>query len=564
MKSGTIIHEALPRELNDNAKLMELNCTEMSSNATLPETLSAILARNVALHEDGIAFIDGEREITYREFDVMVRRSAAWLIAQGVQSGDRVAVWLVNCIEWLALYFGLARIGASLVAVNTRYRSHELAYLLECSQANLLVLQINFRKIDFPAVLRDVPSKAACALRKVAVVASSGSNLPAKVLGRPTVTFDLGALPDVDTPDRAAPDAPCILFTTSGTTSGPKLVVHTQRTATRHCLNVIHGFHLDKNDARLLAALPFCGTFGLTGVMAAFAGSRPVILMDTFDGPEAARLINAQRITHLFGSDEMFQRVIDHAPPGERPFPTAQVFGFASFQPGVLALAQAAWARHIPMLGLYGSSEVHALFSLQDRRLPMEERILGGGRPVCADTKIRIRDVETGVLLPFRQSGIIEIKSPTNFVSYLNNPEATTKSFDADGYFSTGDAGYLCEDGSFVYQTRLGDAMRLSGYLVNPVEIEDVIKTVPGVLDVQIVAVEIGQQIKPVAFVIPQPGQAPSESAIREAVSAILAPFKVPACVWLIDQFPVTQSSNGVKIQRVKLRDMALERLNLA
>jgi len=563
MKSGIIIHESLPEELNNNAKLMSLNCTEMSSTAPLPVTLSAILARNVALRGEGIAFIDGEREITYRKFDVMVRRSAAWLVAQGVQPGDRVAVWLVNCIEWLALYFGLARLGASLVAVNTRYRSHELAYLFECSQTNLLVLQPNFRKIDFPAVLRDVPPQAARALRKVAVV-TSGGDLPAEVLGHPTVTFDLDALPDVDTPDRAAPDAPCILFTTSGTTSRPKLVVHTQRTATQHCLNVIHGFHLNKSNARLLAALPFCGTFGLTGVMAAFAAGRPVILMDTFDGPAAAQLINAERITHLFGSDEMFQRVIEHAPPGERPFPTAQVFGFASFQPGALALAQAAWARHIPMLGLYGSSEVHALFSLQDRSLPVEERILGGGRPVCTDTKIRIRDVETGVLLPLGQSGIIEIKSPTNFIDYLNNPEATTKSFDADGYFSTGDAGYLREDGSFVYQTRLGDAMRLSGYLVNPVEIEDVIKTVPGVLDVQIVAVEIDQQIKPVAFVIPRLGQAPSESAILETVSATLAPFKVPVCVWLIDQFPVTQSSNGVKIQRVKLRDMALQRLALA
>ena len=532
----------------------------MQPDAKSLETLSAILARNVALRGDGIAFVDGERQITCREFDAMVCRSAVWLVAQGVQPGDRVAVWLVNRIEWLALYFSLARLGASLMAVNTRYRSHELAYLLERSQASLLVLQLNFRKIDFPAVLRDVPPEAARALRKVIVV-DHGGDLPAQVLGRPAVAFDLDSLPEAGTPDRATPDAPCVLFTTSGTTSGPKLVVHTQRTATRHYLNVVHGFDLDRDDARLLAALPFCGTFGLTSVMAAFAAGRPVILMDTFDGAEAAQLINAQRITHVVGSDEMFQRVIEHAPPGERPFPTAYVFGFASFQPGVLALAQVAWARHIPLLGLYGSSEVHALFSLQDRNLPLEERILGGGQPVCADTKIRIRDAETGALLPPGQAGIIEIKSPTNFIGYLNNPEATAKGFDADGYFSTGDAGYLREDGSFVYQTRLGDAMRLGGYLVSPTEIEDVIKSVPGVRDVQIVAVEIGRQIKPVAFVIPQPGQTPGESDIIEATRAVLAPFKVPVRVWLIDEFPVTQSSNGVKIQRVKLRDMALQRL---
>ena len=529
-------------------------------DATPPATLSALLARNLDLRGESVAFVEGERGITYREFDAMVRRSAAWLAGQGVRPGDRVAVWLVNRLEWLALYFGLARLGAALMTVNTRYRSHELAYILERSQASLLVLQLNFRKIDFPAVLRDVPPEAARALRKVVVV-DAGEDMPAQVLGRPTIRFDLAALPEADAPDADKPDAPCVLFTTSGTTSGPKLVVHTQYTATQHSLNVAKGFDIEADDVRLLAALPLCGTFGLSGVMAAFAAGRPVVLMDTFDGPEAARLLAAQRITHVFGSDEMFQRIIESAPAGDRPFPHARVFGFASFQPGTQELMQGAWARGMPMLGLYGSSEVQALFSLQSRNLPLQDRTLGGGRPACPEARIRIRDAETGALLPAGQVGEVEIKSPTNFVGYLDNPEATARSIDAEGYFSTGDAGYLREDGSFVYQTRLGDTMRLGGYLVSPAEIEGVIKTVPGVRDVQIVAVEIGPQMKPVAFIVPQPGHAPAEAAVVAAAKAVLAPFKVPARVWLVDEFPVTQSSNGTKIQRVKLREMALERL---
>lgn len=529
-------------------------------DATPPATLSALLAHNLDLRGESVAFIEGEREITYREFDAMVRRSAAWLTDQGVTPGDRVAVWLVNRIEWLALYFGLARLGAALMTVNTRYRSHELAYILERSQASLLVLQLNFRKIDFPAVLRDVPLDAARALRKVAVV-DAGEGMPAQVLGRPTIRFDLAALTEDHAPDRAMPDAPCVLFTTSGTTSGPKLVVHTQYTVAQHALNVAKGFDLEGDDVRLLAALPLCGTFGLSGVMAAFAAGRPVVLMDTFDGPEAARILNAQRITHLFGSDEMFQRIIESAPAGDRPFPHARVFGFASFQPGTLEVMQNAWSRGMPTLGLYGSSEVQALFSLQDRSLPLQERTLGGGRPACSAARIRIRDVETGALLPAGQVGAVEIKSLTNFIGYLDNPEATAGSIDAEGYFNTGDAGYLREDGSFVYQTRLGDTMRLAGYLVSPAEIESVIKTVPGVQDVQIVAVEIGAQMKPVAFVVAQPGNTPTEAAVVATAKAALAPFKVPARVWLVDEFPVTQSSNGTKIQRVKLREMALERL---
>ncbi|MFJ3046255.1 AMP-binding protein [Herbaspirillum chlorophenolicum] len=525
-------------------------------------TMPALLARNVAERGDAVAFIDGERDITYREFDRMAARTAAWLQQQGIRPGDRVAVWLVNRMEWLAMYFGLARIGAAMMTVNTRYRSHELAYILERSEACMLVLQLNFRKIDFPAVLRDVPAESARTLKKVVVVDAAGAAMPPEVLGKPTVAFDLAGLPDAEAPDVSSPDTHSILFTTSGTTSGPKLVLHPQRTVTLHSQRVAPAYGFAEEGVRLLAALPFAGVFGFNAAMAAFAVGKPIVVMDTFDGPGAARLINRHHVTHVFGSDEMFRRIIENG-EGNRPFPSARVFGFACFHPGIVEYTQAAWARGIPMIGLYGSSEVQALFSLQQRALPLEERIKGGGMPAShgIGAEVRIRDVDSGELLPVGQSGAIEIRSDTNFIGYLNNPEATAKAIDAEGFFRTGDVGYLREDGSFVYQTRQGDAMRLGGYLVSPVEIEDVIKTVPGVADVQVVAVDIANQARPVAFVIATPGSLPAEQEMVRAAAAALAAFKVPARIWLVDEFPTTQSSNGTKIQRVKLRDMALQRL---
>ncbi|WP_051516852.1 AMP-binding protein [Herbaspirillum sp. RV1423] len=524
-------------------------------------TMSALLARNVARHGDDIAFIDGDRTVTYREFDQLVQRSAAWLEQQGIVPGDRVAVWLVNRMEWLALYFALARIGASLMTVNTRYRSHELAYILERSQACMLILQLNFRKIDFPAVLRDVPLESARALRQVALV-DAAADMPSTVLGKPTVRFDLDNLPQRTVADRAHADADSILFTTSGTTSGPKLVIHPQRTVTLHGQRVAPAYGFEEEGTRLLACLPFCGVFGFNAMMAAFTAAKPVVMMDTFDGPAAAELINRHRVTHVFGSDELFRRIIENG-SGEPPFPSARVFGFASFHPGIVEYTQMAWTRGIPMIGLYGSSEVQALFSLQSRDLPLEERIKGGGRPASLGqgAEIRIRDIDSGKLLGPGQSGAIEIRADTNFSGYLNNPEATAKAIDADGFFRTGDVGFLREDGSFVYQTRQGDAMRLGGYLVSPAEIEDMLKTLPGVVDVQVVAVEIGDQTRPVAFAIGAPGNTLQEAEMKRAAAAVLAPFKVPAHIWQVDEFPTTQSSNGTKIQRVKLRDMAMQRL---
>lgn len=528
----------------------------MSLFSSMPE----LLAHRVQARPDEIAFIDGDRTISYREFADMSRKTALWLDAQGIGPGDKVAVWLVNRIEWLALYFGLAHVGATLVSVNTRYRSHELDYILERSQAKLLVLELNFRKIDFPAVLSGVDAAAAHSLERVAVLNCAADALPEAVIGRPAIAFNLADLADGSPPVRGRSDSLSILFTTSGTTSGPKLVMHPQRTLALHSQRVAQAYGLEEEGACLLAALPLCGVFGFASLMAAFAGGAPVVLMDTFDGAEAARLIKQHKVTHVFGSDEMFQLLIKHG-QGDIPFPSARVFGFAAFHPGTEDFGRRAWARQIPLYGLYGSSEVLALFSLQQRGTPLPQCLLGGGLPASRDAAIRIRDTETGEILPAGQSGVIQIRADTNFTGYLNNQEATDKAIDKEGYFTTGDIGYLCEDGSFVYQARQGDALRLAGFLVSPVEIEDALKTQQGVRDAQVVGVEINGQARCVAFVLADPDRVLQEQELIAGVAKTLAAFKVPVRVWVLDEYPVTEGANGSKIQRGKLREMALQRL---
>ena len=530
----------------------------MQQFASMPQ----LLARNVRDHGESIAFIDGEREITYREFDAMVNKTAAWLTSQGIVAGDRVAVWLVNRMEWMALYFGLGQIGAALMTINTRYRSNELEYILERSEPRLLVLQLHFRQIDFPAVLRDVRHAFATSLLRVAVVDTDEGALPAEILGKATVPFDLQALPDSAAPTVFAdtdPEAISILFTTSGTTSGPKLVMHTQRTVTLHSQRISTAYGLDQAGVRLLAALPFCGVYGFNAALGAFASAKPIVMMETFVADSAVQLINKHQITHLFGSDEMYQLMIERA-EGNPPFPSLRVAGFASFQPGAGEIAKAGWARQLPMFGLYGSSEVQALFSLKRLSSSLEERVQAGGFPASPNSVIRIRDIESGALLPTGESGEIEIWAETNFAGYLNNPQASLAAFDKDGFFHTGDIGYLRQDGSFVYQTRQGDAMRLGGYLVSPVEIEDVLKAQPGVADVQVIAIDIDKRSRVIAFVIALPGFQLDEAQVLARAAQTLAAFKVPAHVWVVDSFPVTEAANGTKIQRSKLRNIALEK----
>jgi fatty-acyl-CoA synthase len=514
---------------------------------------------------------DGQA-VSYEQFDHQVHQTAAWLLQHGIQPGDHVAVWLVNRTEWLVLLFAIAKIGATLVAVNTKYRALELQYILTNSQATTLILQLSFKKIDFASVVKDVDAQALSHLQRV-IMLDADDSTPTHLLDRPVITFNPNSLVD----DCFAKDAvdPSLLadqniafFTTSGTTKGPKLVMHTQRTLSEHAQHVASGYHLGEPGDKLLAALPLCGVFGLNSALGAIAAGMPVVLMDFFDGNTAASLIKAEQITHVFGSDEMLRRLVEDAE--SMPFPSLKTFGFASFSPRFIDLAKALIPRGIPMRGLYGSSEVMALFSLQNPAMPIEERALGGGYPAANSlARVRARDPDSGALCAPSVSGELEIHSPTLFKGYFNNPLATKEAFTEDGFFKTGDLGYVRTDGSFVYQSRMGDTMRLGGFLVDPTEIEQILAEQPEIKSAQVVGIEIKGQLRPVAFAITSDSysdQRQNESidthAILTRLSKQLAAFKVPTHLWFIDAFPATASANGDKFQRVKLRELAQQRLD--
>ena len=531
------------------------------SATSLPEadTLPALLARQLPLHANDTALVLGGRHYDWLTLDTMARETAAWLAGQGIGHGDRVAVWMVNRVEWLALLFGLAHLGAALVAVNTRYRASELEHILAQSAARMLVLQPGFRKIDFQTVLQEVDPKAKFALEKIAVV-DAPAGLASHMLGAPTVAFAPGS-PETAPPQRATPDAMAVLFPTSGTTRGPKLVIHSQRTLVLHASEMARAYGLAEAGAGVLGALPLCGALGLNGVLAGFAAGAPVVLMETFDGAEAAGLLREHRLTHAWGSDAMFRQILAHGPEGHDPFPTARQFGFGAFQSGAETFARQASERRVPMVGVYGSSELQAAFSRQPLTLPAAQRIEGGGQPAMAQAEVRIRDAASGALLPAGASGNLEVRAATSFTGYFDDPEASATAFTDDGFFRTGDVARMRGDGSFVFEGRVGDALRLAGFLVNPLDIEEVLRAQPGVADAQAVAVDIDGEPRCVAFVVPHAGTRLSAPDVIHGAARQMAPFKVPARVWLVDSFPTTPGPNGVKVQRSALRAAALRHL---
>lgn len=494
----------------------------------MPSTLTGLLEATAAARPDAAAVPGGP---SWSALAAAVRRMAGGLAAAGIGPGDRVAVFLPNRPDFLLLLFALARRGATAVLLNTRFRAAEIGNLLARADPCAIALARDFPAVDSAAVLAGVPAAQRAALRLVlgmdALAAGSLAGLP--VLPRAAL------LAAAETPDRATAAAECLTFTTSGTTAGPKLVLHRQAGIAGHAADVAAAIGMATPGAALLAAVPLCGTFGLAAALAAVAGGAAIACLERFDAAAAEALIRDAGVTHMVGSDEWLLRLAEAA--AGRPFPPLRFTGFANFHGQAERVMAASDALGLAARGVYGSSEAQALFALQDPAGP--HRAIGGGIPASPAAQFAVAD-----------DGELLLRGPSLFDRYLGDPEATARAR-RDGWFHSGDLGAAQAGGGFGFITRRGDALRLGGFLVSPEEIEGFLQMQPGVAGAQVVEAEG----RPVAFVVPGAGF--DAEALLAAARQSLARFKVPARIVTLDAFPVTDGPNGLKIQRAALRRMA-------
>jgi fatty-acyl-CoA synthase len=525
------------------------------------DTITGLLAAQAARRPDAPAVFYGERTITFAELDGMGRRTAQGLHQLGVKAGDRVGLWLPNSPAYLALLVACARLGAVATAINTRFRSVEVGDIVARAGVTTLVLWPEFRGIDFLELLDEVDRAQLRGLRLIIryTEEQTADLIPgglehcrrerfAKLLTRPPFEGD-----------RAEPATGTNIFTTSGTTRAPKFVLHTNFSVARHARDVAQAFGYAADGGAILQALPLCGVFGFSQAMAAIAAGRPMVLLSAFDAGEAVRLCARRDVRHFNATDDMVLAMLE-ASGSEIALPGVKAAGFGSFTGDPLDCLMAAERRGLTLFGLYGMSEVQALYAKQPNDAPPERRALGGGRLTSAEARVRVRDPENGRLLTPGEQGELELSGPSLLKEYFGNPEATATALGADGFVKTGDLGYMTEDG-FIFVARMGDAMRLGGFLVSPAEIENHLCRHGSVSAAQVVAAQTEKGPRPVAFVILKPGAALDEAALRDHCLSGLAKFKAPVRFAPVAEFPSTKSANGTKIQRAKLREIASELL---
>ncbi|MGE4061273.1 MAG: AMP-binding protein [Sphingomonadales bacterium] len=498
---------------------------------------------------DRVALIWDDELITYGQMVKQAAHVAGGLAALGFGPGDRIAFWLGNVPAYVILLLACARLGVAAVAVNTRFGAGEVTDIVGRSGANALALWPASDGMATDTVLAAIDPLALPKLELLIEIGGSAVTA-AGWENAPRVRFE--TLLDDPPLERslAAPEMDCVTFTTSGTTSAPKIVVQAHHSIAHHARDVAAGFAFGPETVSL-QALPLCGVFGFAQAVAVLAAGGRLVLLARFDAPQAAGLIRQWGVDSFNASDDMIQRILD---VDGGPLPSLKYVGYAAFNTALDTIVERADVRGVTLRGLYGMSECMALYSVRPIDAPAAERRMGGGQPVSPEARVRITDPETGAILPMGEAGALEVAGPSLFDRYDGNPEATEAAFTADGFFRTGDLGRMEPGGGFEYLGRMGDVLRLGGFLVNPAEIEEHLQVHPSVHAAQVVAVGTKQGMRPVAFVIAPDGC--DEAALLEHCRT-LARYKQPVRIVTVAAFPVTESANGVKIRRTELRRMA-------
>lgn len=542
----------------------------MTSQPQLRElTLGQILDQAIAEHPDhlAVAYVDRGLRLTYRQFGQVVDQLAKGLMALGLAKGEKVAIWATNVPYWVALQFATAKIGAILLTVNTHYKTAELEYLLQQSDAENIVLIDGFRDTDYVRTIYElVPelrtqergrlvSKRFPHLKRVIFL---GQEKHRGMYSIPEVLSLAAMTSDADYAARQAQlschDVVNMQYT-SGTTGFPKGVMLSHHNIGNNGYFIGDCQRLGPDD-RICLPVPLFHCFGcVLGVMAAVNHHSGLVILEEFDPVQVMTSIEEERCTALYGVPTMFIAVLEH-----KLFPK---FDFSSLRTGIMAgspcpvrvMEQAIERMNLTEITIaYGLTENSPVMTQTRPEDDIVRRTQSVGRALPG-IEVRVVDVETNQVAPPGVQGEVCCRGYSVMKGYYKMPEATAAAIDAEGWLHSGDLGVMDADGYLAITGRHKDMIIRGGENVYPREIEEFLYRLEGVSDVQVVGVpsqKYGEEVG--AFIILKPGYSYTPEDVRDFCRGQISRYKIPRYVTFVDSYPLTASG---KIQKYKLREQA-------
>lgn len=517
----------------------------------LDKPIDQLLTEAVARTPDKIAMVadradrDDARRFTYRELESLAERAANSLRRLGVGPGDVVTVQLPNWWEFVVTTYACSKIGAILNPVMPILRERELTYILNFCATKVFIVPKTYRGFGYAAMAEgmrgDLPH-----LRHLIVVDGDGDTSFDRML--------LSAQPEEKAAGKASglrPDDMAALMFTSGTTGEPKGVIHTSNSLVGCNKALTERFGLDASDV-LLVASPVGHMTGFAAIvlLSVYLGGT-MILQDVWEPKHGVELMAREGVTYTAASTPFLTDICDAVKGGApRPASLRSFLCGGAPIPSVL-IERAANELGIKVCSLWGMTEALSATLTEPSRAGDKSSTTDGR--ALEGMEVLIVDAD-GRPMPVGQSGRLLVRGCQMFKEYYKKPELVT--FDADGWFDSGDLAYMDDEGYIRISGRVKDVLIRGGENVPVVEIENLLYKHPAVAAVAVVGypdARLGE--RGCAFIVPQQGR----SIDLAGVQAYLAEQKMAKQFWperveLIAELPRTASG---KIQKFKLKDTA-------
>ena len=504
--------------------------------------------------------------LTYAQVYDEATTVARALIARGVTKDTRVGLLATNRPEWVTAMFGITLAGATCVAMSTFAKQNERDYQLRIADVSLLIFERAILNRDFaeelsaicPHISRangDMFSPQLPFLRRAVCIGETpqtgafeswsdflrkGPLAPAELVSAIEA--------EVDPTDRG------LIFFSSGSTALPKGVVHTQRAATIQCWRWRKIFAVDP-DVRTWTANGFFWSGNFTMALGTtFAAGGTLVLQSAFNAGEALQLMQTEKVSLPLAWPHQWARLTEDPAYNEVDLSALRYVGDTSplrNHPTV----NADWQEPV---SAYGNTETFTLSTAHPSGTDPEVAAGNHGVPLSGNT-VRIVDPLSGQVVPRGKAGEIAVKGPTMMMGYLRI--APEKTFDEEGFFRTGDGGFIDEQGRLHWQGRLNDIIKTGGANVSPLEIDAVLMECPGVrlgATVGIPHDTLGEMV--VACVVKEDGAALDEAQVRGFISQRLSSYKVPRRVLFLAETDVSVTGSN-KVKTAPLRELASKRL---
>jgi len=518
-------------------------------------TIPVMVRHSAERFGDRSYLLDEDQEWSFAEAELRMVEAARAFVALGIAPRDRVVILGPNSAGWIHAALGIYAAGGIVVPVNTRFKGHEIAHVLERSGASAIVTVGGFLGVDYVGMIREAAPESP-ALSKVVIL----DDVP--VPGTIAFTDFLAAgagVPEGVIADRISgigyEDASDIIFT-SGTTGAPKGVPLRHGTTLRSYHFLLGAFTITEADTHAIVP-PFFHTFGSkTGWLGGLITGARIIPLRTFDSATLMETIERHRVSVICGPPTVF---IDMIADPRRPD-----FDLSSLRAAVPGSAGAPVTLVHDMhdvlgfevvLNAYGLTEAHSIVATC---LPSDppEIIAGTVGRAIDDVEVVIAD-DDGLPVANGTPGEILVRGYTVMDGYWDDPAATARAIDADGFLHTGDVGTVDDQGYLRVTDRKKDMFIVGGFNAYPAEIESVLMRHDGIQHVAVIGVpdermgEVGW-----AYVVPAPGSGIDEQEVIAYARGNLANYKVPRRVVLVDELPRNATS---KVLKFVLRERAAE-----